>query len=92
LTIDYLPLVSARAQAQGSVRPGAHSKSGYNRLSRDEIRIRDVAGNGFSRDWRGLSRMRGLKPKSEMTLPHSICRQIFPNDTIPKILRFQSLP
>jgi hypothetical protein len=72
--------------------PAHTQKIGYNRLSRDEIRIRDVAGNGFSRDWRALSRMRGLKPKSEMTLPHSICRRIFPNDTIPKILRFQSLP
>jgi hypothetical protein len=56
--------------------PAHTQKSGYNRLSRDEIRIRDVTGNGFLLDWRRLSRMRGLKPKSEMNLPDSICRPV----------------
>jgi hypothetical protein len=41
-------------------------KTGYNRLSRDEIHIRNAIGKRIFRDWRSLSRMRGLRPNSDM--------------------------
>jgi len=36
--------------------------AGINRPLRNEIPIRNVFGNRFSRDWRSLSRMCGLRP------------------------------